>query len=187
MREFKSGATRDDDTDKLDYEGFESPVVLRRFAQYMHQHRTQKNNKSRASDNWQKGIPLEALMKSIIRHTIDAWGIHRGDWLTGTEGESMEELLCAIRFNVNGYLHGVLKRPVASPPLKITNPCDTCRFRQTPQEIPPCSDCLAAASQYSKWEPKTPEPLVKRNCLNCNARCCGNCIKQDNWEPKTNG
>jgi hypothetical protein len=34
-----TGATRNLDEDKLDYEGFLSPYVLRRFAAYMHEHR----------------------------------------------------------------------------------------------------------------------------------------------------
>jgi hypothetical protein len=39
MREFTTGATRNLDEDKHDYEGFLSPYVLRRFAAYMHEHR----------------------------------------------------------------------------------------------------------------------------------------------------
>jgi len=35
MRKFKSGALRDDDEDKIDYEGFLSPIVLERYAQYI--------------------------------------------------------------------------------------------------------------------------------------------------------
>ena len=35
MRNFASGATRDDDKDKYDFEGFFSPIVLESFAAYM--------------------------------------------------------------------------------------------------------------------------------------------------------
>ena len=101
IREFETGATRDLDTDKLDYEGFLSHSVLERYAQYMH-----KNRKTAAglrdSDNWQKGIPLPAYMKSAWRHFMEWWRAHR-------RGEVDEEALCAMMFNVMGYLHEVLK------------------------------------------------------------------------------
>ena len=54
MRTFKSGATRDDDAEKFDYEGFLSPLVIRRYAEYMHGHRKQVDGKMRDSDNCQK-------------------------------------------------------------------------------------------------------------------------------------
>ncbi len=112
MRQFKSGATRNIDNNKFDYEGFNSPFVEQRFAEYMHGHRTQKDGTIRDSDNWQKGIPLDAYMKSIKRHTQDLHLLHRGgkpiDPDTGKPC-TKQDLLCAIRFNVNGYLHEELK------------------------------------------------------------------------------
>ena len=110
MRTFETGATRDSDDGKPDYEGFLSPVVIRRFGEYMHMHRKQKDEKLRDSDNWQRGIPMDQYMKSLVRHLIDAWGIHRGQWVVGREGESMEELLMAIMFNAMGYAHEILKK-----------------------------------------------------------------------------
>ena len=41
IRQFNTGATRDTDEDKYDYEGFYSPLVMERFAQYMNKHRKQ--------------------------------------------------------------------------------------------------------------------------------------------------
>ena len=106
MRSFESGATRDSEGDKLDYEGFISPLVLRRYAQYMHGHRRQVDGSLRDSDNWQKGIPRDVYMKSLIRHTFDLWLFHRG-W---TVKETLENLLCAIMFNAMGFLHELLRR-----------------------------------------------------------------------------
>ncbi len=106
MREFETGATRNLDADKLDYEGFLSPLVLERYAQYMHSHRQQADGVLRDSDNWQKGIPLQAYMKSGYRHFFDWWKIHRGLPVA----ETVEEALCGLLFNVMGYLHEVLKR-----------------------------------------------------------------------------
>ena len=109
MRKFETGAIRDVDTRKLDYDGFLSPLVIKRFAQYMHKHRTLKDGSVRDSDNWQKGIPKVQYRKSLLRHCVDAWSILRG-WLKITdEGEDIEDLLCAIMFNTQGLLHEMLK------------------------------------------------------------------------------
>jgi hypothetical protein len=106
LREFDTGATRDTDEGKLDYEGFLSPLVLEEFGKYMNSHRVQADGKLRDSDNWQKGIPLTAYMKSGWRHFFDAWKEHR---LGERTSEWMIECLCAVLFNVMGYLHEVLK------------------------------------------------------------------------------
>lgn len=106
MRTFKSGATRDKENQKLDYEGFLSPLVLERFAKYMHQHRIQSNGKLRDSDNWQKGIPLNSYISSAWRHFMDWWKEHRG--LQSQDG--IEDAICALIFNASGYLHELLKK-----------------------------------------------------------------------------
>jgi len=51
MRTFKTGATRNDDTGKLDFEGFLSPIALEKFAEYMHKNRIQADGNVRDSDN----------------------------------------------------------------------------------------------------------------------------------------
>ena len=107
LRVFGSGATRDSDAGKLDYEGFLSPLVLQRFGRYMHQHRVLPDGTLRDSDNWQKGIPLKEYMKPFIRHARDAWALHRG-W-PGDATQDIEEALCAVLFNDQGYLHEYLK------------------------------------------------------------------------------
>lgn len=106
MRNFTTGATRDVDTNKLDFEGFLSPAVLERYAEYMHKNRVQADGNLRASDNWQKGIPKEAYMKSMWRHFLDVWKAHRG---LPTK-DSLEDALCALLFNLMGYLFETLRR-----------------------------------------------------------------------------
>lgn len=112
IRTFQSGATRDSDAGKLDYEGFLSPLVLERFAEYMNQHRTQPDGALRDSDNWQKGIPKTQYLKSLWRHFVDVWKILRGvpalERGTGREIQ-LDEALCAVLFNAMGLLHEVLK------------------------------------------------------------------------------
>jgi len=104
-RYFTSGAYRDTDDGKLDYEGFLSPAVLERYAQYMDKHRRQSDGVVRDSDNWQAGIPRNEYMKSGLRHVFDWWKAHRG--LSCRDG--IEDALCGVLFNACGYLHELLK------------------------------------------------------------------------------
>lgn len=120
MRQFSTGATRDSDDTKLDFEGFLCPLVIRRYAEYLNKHRKQADGKMRDSDNWQKGIPKTVYMKSMWRHFVDAWSCHRGtggQHTTDTppEEEFHEEALCAVIFNASGYLHELLKRTYVEP------------------------------------------------------------------------
>lgn len=101
-----TGATRDVDNDKYDYEGFLSPIVLHRYAQYMHKHRLQSDGELRDSDNQAKGIPLDQYMKSARRHFMDWWSAHRNTPITEAD---IEEALCALMFNCMGYLYETLK------------------------------------------------------------------------------
>jgi len=102
VRVFSSGATRDTDTNKLDFEGFLSPLVLERYAEYMNKNRVQSNGDVRDSDNWQKGIPFAAYMKSWFRHFFAVWKSHRC-------GNISEDDLCGALFNNMGYLHEILQ------------------------------------------------------------------------------
>jgi len=112
MRKFDTGATRNTDVGKNDYEGFLSPSVIEAYGNYMNKHRKQADGQLRDSDNWQKGIPKSAYMKSLWRHFLDMWFMHRGykryDDITKEE-LTISGVLCAILFNVMGYLHEVLK------------------------------------------------------------------------------
>lgn len=105
IREFKTGATRDTDENKPDYEGFLSSIVIRRYGEYMNKHRVQPDGKLRDSDNWQRGIPKDTYMKSMFRHFMDVWFEHRGF----ESREGIEDALCAIMFNSMGYLHEILR------------------------------------------------------------------------------
>lgn len=107
MRQFNTGATRSSSEGKLDFEGFLSPRVLISFAQYLHKHRLQTDGKVRDSDNWQKGIPEDVYMKSLCRHFIDVWSMHRG--FDPVSPESFEDALNGILFNAMGYLFEHLK------------------------------------------------------------------------------
>lgn len=111
-RVFESGATRNADTGKPDYEGFLSPLVMEAFGEYMHEHRHLENGELRASDNWQKGIPMDAYMKSAWRHFVHLWTLHRGLSARDEKGKAvtMRSTLAALMFNVQGYFHEWLKK-----------------------------------------------------------------------------
>lgn len=116
MREFPTGATRDDDATKNDYRGYLSPLVLKRFGDYMTEHRKQADGKLRDSDNWKKGIPQKEYLSSLLRHVVDLWAQIEGpnrEWKLPTQTdpaiksprEVIEDSLCAILFNAQGLLH----------------------------------------------------------------------------------
>ena len=112
IRQFASGATRNLDNNKYDYEGFLSPLVIEAFGKYMHSHRLQKDGTMRGSSNWKLGIPDDVYMKSMWRHFFDVWKLYSGyEVLSPEDGHSVnrEEALCAVLFNVQGMLHELLK------------------------------------------------------------------------------
>ena len=115
IRKFDTGADRDVDGHKFDYEAFLCPDVLRRFGEYMHEKRTRKDGTVRDGDNWQKGMPFDSYIKSGWRHLMDWWTWHRKGRPTvklarDLWDEMIEDALCALLFNVQGYLHEHLKR-----------------------------------------------------------------------------
>ena len=139
IRTFASGATRNVDNNKLDYEGFLSPLVLEAFAKYMHRHRKQADGSMRASDNWQKGMGKDVYIKSLFRHFHDLWLLHRGHQPRSPEtGEPVviEDAIAACLFNLQGYLHEHLQpEKYASNATETPPPSDVaikhCRTCQT--------------------------------------------------------
>lgn len=104
MREFSTGATRDTDENKIDYWGFSSPLADFEFANYMHKHRKQADGKMRDSDNWKKGIPIDSYQRSLYRHVQE--------WKAAIEDGRIEdalEIAQAMRFNIQGWTHEVVK------------------------------------------------------------------------------
>ena len=105
MRTFDTGANRDSDGGKLDYEAFLSPLVLKKYAEYMHKHRALEDGTLRDGDNWQQGMPLDVYMKSMWRHFMDVWTFQRGL----DNSIRIEDALCGVMFNAMGYLHEIEK------------------------------------------------------------------------------
>jgi hypothetical protein len=113
---FDTGATRDTENGKLDYEGFISPWAWERYGRYMNEHRKMADGSLRASDNWQHGFPREVLLKSLFRHFMAVWMDHRmlgidpEIWDEPGWQETMENDLCGVLFNTQALLHQ-LTRP----------------------------------------------------------------------------
>lgn len=154
MRQFDTGATRDTDSTKPDYEGFLSPLVIERFGEYMNENRTTALG-VRDSDNWQKGIPLTAYIKSLFRHFMALWLWHRG--YGSQDKKTLERALCGILFNAQGYLHEHLKSnpidPVPTPTPRPFPHYDPSRYSYDAQlrkgqvSSPPTEDDIADAME----------------------------------------
>ncbi|MDC1191156.1 hypothetical protein N8148_03040 [Gammaproteobacteria bacterium] len=111
-RKFKGGSNRNSADGKLDYEGFNSPIVDWAYAQYMHKHRFLEDGTFRDSDNWQNGGEdwLAELPKSLGRHYKDYHLTKRGyRVIENGKVHDLREILCGIIFNAKSELHELLK------------------------------------------------------------------------------
>lgn len=104
IRTFATGATRDTDTNKLDFDGFLCPLVLERYAEYMHANRKMADGSMRGSDNWKSGIPQDVYRKSGWRHFFSFWK----HCLSGNKPLAIVDA-CGILFNIMGWMHEELK------------------------------------------------------------------------------
>ena len=112
MRKFYSGATRSSEGGKPDYEGYLSPLAVEAYGEYMLSHQKQADGTMRPSDNWQKGIPLASYMKSMWRHFLQVWKLHRGYEVKSPEDGhpvTVDEALCGLMFNVQGMLDATIR------------------------------------------------------------------------------
>jgi len=105
IRQFESGATRDQNTDKPDYSGYLSPLFIKAYGEYMLKHQYQSDGNKRPSSNWKKGIPKSAYMESGFRHFLDWWLEHEGY----KSRDGIMDALMGLAFNVMGYAHELLK------------------------------------------------------------------------------
>ena len=111
-RTFQTGATRDVEDGKLDLESYDSPLVDELFGEYMLAHNSRRTIHGTA-DNWQKGIPFEQYLKSLMRHLLDVRKLHDG--FTATDRRTgkpitLEDACCAVRFNINGMIYELARK-----------------------------------------------------------------------------
>ena len=111
IRTFDTGATRDTAVGKLSYVKALSPIVLRRYVQYLDAHRKQPDGSMRDFDNWKKGIPEETYLDGLGRHQMAAWLLAQGYSAEDNHGPvNLESTLCAIIFGASGWLHELLEK-----------------------------------------------------------------------------
>jgi hypothetical protein len=125
IRQFSSGATRDTEAGKLDFEGFMSPIVIQAYAKYLNKHRIQSDGKVRDSDNWQKLFGekhLDVCIKSGFRHFFAWWMLHRGFDAGTDKGQpiTVDDALGGLIFNAMAYWFKILK--------ERTEPCDCAQY-----------------------------------------------------------
>ncbi len=107
IRTFDTGATRDTNDGKLDYEAAMHPLVVRRYLEYMQKHTMQPDGTQRDFDNWQQMFGdkhFDVCIKSGWRHFMDWWLDHRGC----ESRDGIEEAICGLIFNANAYLFKIL-------------------------------------------------------------------------------
>jgi len=107
IRKFNTGASRDTNEGKNDYEGSLSPLVIKAYGDYMTKHRKMSDGSLRPADNWQKGFGdnhFSVCIKSAWRHFLDLWMEHRGY----KSRETIDEAICGLLFNVMAYYHQLL-------------------------------------------------------------------------------
>jgi hypothetical protein len=137
MRVFAGGATRDTDQGKLDYVRALSPIVLKRYLQYLDKHRHTAGG-LRAFDNWKQGIPTEVYLSSDFRHLFDAWLALQGF----RSEQDIEESLCGQLFNVMGMLHEILiRRGYLSRNASAHMTCGMCAKHATRGDVPGACRC----------------------------------------------
>jgi hypothetical protein len=82
------------------------------YAGYMHKHQVQTDGKIREADNWQKGIPQDDYLESLIRHVMDVWLISKGELVADVETKEIVTIcdaLCGVLFNAMGMMLNILK------------------------------------------------------------------------------
>lgn len=165
MREFATGATRDDAEGKPDYTGYYSPLVTRRFGEYMLKHQRQADGTMRGSDNWKGGMPRKVYHASLKRHMLDV-----DLEMDGYESrDGLEDALAAIIFNAQGLLYEVLLNrdidecyTAADEAAAVLHECRTCKHDAMTYLTHPCNICdkcpedwwLANSIIDDRWEPK---------------------------------
>jgi hypothetical protein len=157
MNQFSSGAIRDTDIDKLQYARFLSPLVIKRYCEYLHKHRKQADGKIREPDNWKLGIPQLRYMDSKFRHFMDTWLINCGYPKEATE-QNEEETLCAELFNTMGKLHEILQEKI-----KLSELADSAYIGPWKPYFPRCT-IYVSHPICGKSEANATHEEMKNNC-----------------------
>lgn len=109
LKAYDTGAYRDADTGKVDFEGHLCPLTLEAYGEWLDTKRTMSDGSRRAADNWQLGMSSADYMRSLWRHFLQLWKLHRGHPVyKNGKPVTKREAACAILFNTFGYLRNVI-------------------------------------------------------------------------------
>ena len=105
-----TGATRNSNVGKINYQGALSPVVLEAYGKYIEKHSLLPDGTIRNNKNWQKlfGTPQEhreVCIESAWRHFIDILMEHDGY----ESRDGIDEALGGLMFNIQAYWFSILK------------------------------------------------------------------------------
>lgn len=113
MRTFETGATRNNDPERVEWVKMLSLPAMFEYAKYMRAHRQQADGNLREYDNWKGmngrgGFPLNDVVESLMRHTLDLAALDAG--VEPMRECDKKEACCAIIFNAMSYLHTILAK-----------------------------------------------------------------------------
>ena len=123
MREFETGATRNNDPERVDWIKMTSLPALFEYAKYMRAHRHTADGNLREFDNWKGndkrgGMALDEVVESLVRHALDLAALNAGE--IPMRECNTKEACCAIIFNAMCYLHTILAREAdPTKPVKV--------------------------------------------------------------------
>lgn len=109
MRKTKTGATRNDDSGKINFIHI-SACAERTFCEYMHSQRFTKDGGYRSADNWKRGMPFKWYKKSFLGHIQDIKMLLEGSKVFEDGKEvTLFEAMFGSRFNFDGMVHVLMK------------------------------------------------------------------------------
>ena len=110
LRMSESGAIRNSDVGKINYQGALSPLILEAYGKYIEKHSLLPDGTRRNNKNWQNlfGTPEEhrqVCIESAWRHFIDLLMDHDGY----ESRDGIDEALGGLMFNIQAYWFSILK------------------------------------------------------------------------------
>ena len=109
LRMSESGAIRNSDIGKINYQGALSPLILEAYGKYIEKHSNLPDGTKRNNKNWQNlfGTPEEhrqVCIESAWRHFIDLLKEHDGY----NSQDGIDEALGGLMFNIQAYWFSLL-------------------------------------------------------------------------------
>jgi len=110
LRNFDTGAIRDNDDSKINYQGALSPLVLEAYGAYIQKHSLLPDGTRRNNKNWQNLFGTheehrQVCIESAWRHFIDLLMEHDGY----DSRDGLDEAIGGLMFNIQAYWFSVLK------------------------------------------------------------------------------